>query len=128
MSRTIPILDKYCDHTLIHTGQNYDERLNKIFFEDLGIRAPNVVLDCASSNVAEAISKVIYQSDQVFAEKKPEALLILGDTNSTLAAISAKRRKIPIFHMEAGNRCFDLRVPEEINRKIVDHISDVNMP
>ncbi|AJE35675.1 non-hydrolyzing UDP-N-acetylglucosamine 2-epimerase [Aeromonas hydrophila] len=128
LSRTIAKLDEFCDHTLVHTGQNYDYELNQIFFDDLGIRSPDVFLECAGSSAAETMAQVISKSDKVFAELKPDALLILGDTNSALAAISAKRKKIPIFHMEAGNRCFDLRVPEEINRKIVDHISDVNMP
>lgn len=128
LSRTIAKLDEFCDHTLVHTGQNYDYELNQIFFDDLGIRAPDVFLECAGGSAAETMAQVISKSDKVFAEFKPEAILILGDTNSALAAISAKRKKIPIFHMEAGNRCFDLRVPEEINRKIVDHISDVNMP
>lgn len=128
LSRTIAKLDEFCDHTLVHTGQNYDYELNQIFFDDLGIRAPDVFLECAGGSAAETMAQVISKSDKVFAELKPDALLILGDTNSALAAISAKRKKIPIFHMEAGNRCFDLRVPEEINRKIVDHISDVNMP
>lgn len=128
LSRTIAKLDKYCDHTLIHTGQNYDYELNQIFFDDLGIRAPDIFLECAGETAADTMAQVISKSDKVFAELKPDALLILGDTNSALSSISAKRRKIPIFHMEAGNRCFDLRVPEEINRKIVDHISDVNMP
>lgn len=128
LSRTIAKLDDFCDHTLVHTGQNYDYELNQIFFDDLGIRTPDVFLECAGGSAAETMAQVISKSDKVFAELKPDALLILGDTNSALAAISAKRKKIPIFHMEAGNRCFDLRVPEEINRKIVDHISDVNMP
>jgi len=128
LSRTIAKLDKYFEHTLIHTGQNYDYELNQIFFDDLGIRAPDVFLECAGETAAETMAQVIAKSDKVFAELKPDALLILGDTNSALSAIPAKRKKIPIFHMEAGNRCFDLRVPEEINRKIVDHISDVNMP
>jgi UDP-N-acetylglucosamine 2-epimerase (non-hydrolysing) len=128
LSRTIAKLDKYCDHILIHTGQNYDYELNQIFFDDLGIRAPDVFLECAGETAADTMAQVISKSDKVFSELQPDALLILGDTNSALSAISAKRRKIPIFHMEAGNRCFDLRVPEEINRKIVDHISDVNMP
>ncbi|WP_282111039.1 non-hydrolyzing UDP-N-acetylglucosamine 2-epimerase [Shewanella algicola] len=128
LSRTIAKLDKYCDHTLAHTGQNYDYELNQIFFDDLGIRAPDVFLECAGCSAAETMAQVISKSDKLFDELKPDAMLILGDTNSALSAISAKRRKIPIFHMEAGNRCFDLRVPEEINRKIVDHISDVNMP
>lgn len=128
LSRTIAKLDQYCEHTLVHTGQNYDYELNQIFFDDLGIRSPDVFLECAGITAADTMAQVISKSDKMFADIKPEALLILGDTNSALAAISAKRKKIPIFHMEAGNRCFDLRVPEEINRKIVDHISDVNLP
>jgi UDP-N-acetylglucosamine 2-epimerase (non-hydrolysing) len=128
LSRTISKLDKYCNHVLVHTGQNYDYELNQIFFDDLGIRSPDIFLECAGKSAADTIAQVIAKSDDMFDEVKPDALLILGDTNSALSAISAKRRKIPIFHMEAGNRCFDLRVPEEINRKIVDHISDVNMP
>jgi len=128
LSRTIEKLDLYCDHTIVHTGQNYDYELNQIFFEDLGMRQPDVFLECAGDTPAETIAQVISKSDLIFQEKQPEALLILGDTNSAMASIAAKRRKIPIFHMEAGNRCFDFRVPEEINRKIVDHISDVNMP
>lgn len=128
LSRIINKLDSYCEHTLVHTGQNYDYELNQIFFDDLEIRPPNIFLECAGSSAAETMAQVISKSDRVFAELKPDAILILGDTNSALSAISAKRKKIPIFHMEAGNRCFDLRVPEEINRKIVDHISDVNLP
>lgn len=128
LSRIIIKLDEFCEHILVHTGQNYDYELNQIFFDDLGIRAPDVFLECAGGSAAETMAQVISKSDKVFADFKPDAILILGDTNSALAAISAKRKKIPIFHMEAGNRCFDLRVPEEINRKIVDHISDVNMP
>lgn len=128
LSRTIAKLDEYTEHTLVHTGQNYDYELNQIFFDDLGIRSPDVFLECAGGSAAETMAQVISKSDKLFENIKPEAVLILGDTNSALAAISAKRKKIPIFHMEAGNRCFDLRVPEEINRKIVDHISDVNMP
>ncbi|MCZ4294808.1 non-hydrolyzing UDP-N-acetylglucosamine 2-epimerase [Vibrio sinaloensis] len=128
LSRTIAKLDIYCEHTLVHTGQNYDYELNQIFFDDLGIRSPDVFLECAGSSAAETMAQVISKSDKLLEELKPDAVLILGDTNSALAAISAKRKKIPIFHMEAGNRCFDLRVPEEINRKIVDHISDVNLP
>ncbi len=128
LSQIIEKLDDHCEHILAHTGQNYDYELNQIFFEDMGIRAPDVFLECAGGSAAETIAQVISKSDQLFEEHEPEALLILGDTNSALSAISAKRRKIPIFHMEAGNRCFDLRVPEEINRKIVDHISDINMP
>jgi UDP-N-acetylglucosamine 2-epimerase (non-hydrolysing) len=128
LSRAITKLDKYCEHTLVHTGQNYDYELNQIFFDDLGIRAPDVFLECAGKSAADTMAQVIAKSDEMFAQVAPDALLILGDTNSALSAVSAKRRKIPIFHMEAGNRCFDMRVPEEINRKIVDHISDINMP
>ncbi|MEZ9424134.1 non-hydrolyzing UDP-N-acetylglucosamine 2-epimerase [Vibrio lentus] len=128
LSRTINKLDAYTDHILVHTGQNYDYELNQIFFDDLGIRSPDIFLECAGNTAAETMAQVISKSDKLFEEIKPEAVLILGDTNSALSAISAKRKKIPIFHMEAGNRCFDLRVPEEINRKIVDHISDVNLP
>ncbi|EGR2083261.1 UDP-N-acetylglucosamine 2-epimerase (non-hydrolyzing) [Vibrio cholerae] len=128
LSRTIAKLDQYCEHILVHTGQNYDYELNQIFFDDLGIRSPDRFLECAGASAAETMAQVISKADKLFEEIKPDAVLILGDTNSALSAIPAKRKKIPIFHMEAGNRCFDLRVPEEINRKIVDHISDVNMP
>ena len=128
LSRVIDKLDKFCDHTLVHTGQNYDYELNQIFFDDLGIRAPDIFLECAGRNAADTMAQVINAADKIFRELEPEAILILGDTNSSMASISAKRLQIPIFHMEAGNRCFDLRVPEEINRKIVDHISDVNLP
>ncbi|MBC2764909.1 MAG: UDP-N-acetylglucosamine 2-epimerase (non-hydrolyzing) [Desulfosarcina sp.] len=128
LSRVIAVLDRYVEHILVHTGQNYDFELNEVFFQDLEIRKPDYFLDAAGKNAAETIGKTIIKIDPVLEKEKPEALLILGDTNSCLAAISAKRRKIPIFHMEAGNRCFDQRVPEEINRKIVDHISDINMP
>ncbi|WP_238388923.1 UDP-N-acetyl glucosamine 2-epimerase [Roseimaritima ulvae] len=124
----IAALDDAFDHVLIHTGQNYDYELNEVFFEDLGIRAPDVFLDAAGSNAAVTIGQVISKADQAFAELNPQAMLVLGDTNSCLSALAGKRRKIPVFHMEAGNRCFDQRVPEEINRKIVDHISDINMP
>lgn len=127
LSRTIAKLDQYCEHTLVHTGQNYDYELNAIFFEELGIRKPDVFLDAAGDNPAQTIGNIISQIDEVFMSYQPEAVLLLGDTNSSLAAISAKRRKIPIFHMEAGNRCFDEVVPEEINRKIVDHIADINL-
>lgn len=127
LSLTIGKLDRYCDHHLVHTGQNYDYELNQIFFEDLGIRAPDSFLDAAGATAAETIGKVIIAADRVMAEVRPEALLILGDTNSCLAAIAAKRRRIPIFHMEAGNRCFDQRVPEETNRRIVDSIADINL-
>lgn len=128
LSCTIAKLDEFCEHVLVHTGQNYDYELNQIFFEDLGIRAPDIFLECAGATAAETMAQVISKADVMFADVQPEAVLILGDTNSAMAAIPAKRKKIPIFHMEAGNRCFDMRVPEEINRKIVDHISDVNMP
>jgi UDP-N-acetylglucosamine 2-epimerase len=127
LSRVMVELDKYFDHTIVHTGQNYDYELNEVFFADLGIRRPDYFLEVAGNNAAETIGNVIALSDKAFEKFQPDALLILGDTNSCLSAISAKRRKIPIFHMEAGNRCFDLRVPEEINRKIVDHISDINL-
>ena len=127
LSRVIEKLDTYCDHTLVHTGQNYDYELNQVFFDDLGIRKPDVFLGAAGSTPAQTIGKIITDIDVVYEKHQPEALLILGDTNSALAAIPAKRRKIPIFHMEAGNRCFDVLVPEEINRKIVDHIADINL-
>ncbi len=127
LSRVIHELDKHISHVLVHTGQNYDFELNGIFFEELGIRRPDYYLDAVGESVAQTIGNVIAKSDEVFARELPDAVLLLGDTNSCLAAIGAKRRKIPIFHMEAGNRCFDLRVPEEINRRIVDHISDINM-
>ena len=128
LSRVIAALDRHFDHVLIHTGQNYDYELNDIFFEDLELKKPDIFLGAAGKSAAETIGLVISRADQAFSEVNPDAVLILGDTNSCLAAIAAKRRKIPIFHMEAGNRCFDQRVPEEINRKIVDHISDINMP
>lgn len=127
LSRVIPVLDAHCDHILAHTGQNYDYELNEIFFTDLSIRKPDHFLDAAGASSAETIGNVIARADQLLREEAPEAVLILGDTNSSLAAIAAKRLKIPVFHMEAGNRCFDQRVPEEINRKIVDHISDINL-
>jgi UDP-N-acetylglucosamine 2-epimerase len=127
LSRVIAALDRYVDHILIHTGQNYDYELNEIFFEDLEIRKPDYFLEAAGRSAAETIGNVIARSDEVLGKVQPDALLVLGDTNSCLAAIAAKRRKIPVFHMEAGNRCFDERVPEEINRKIVDHISDINL-
>lgn len=127
LSRVIAKLDAYCDHTLVHTGQNYDYELNEVFFQELGIRRPDAFLNAAGASAAETIGKVIIAADQEFARHQPEALLVLGDTNSALAAIAAKRRKIPIFHMEAGNRCFDFRVPEEINRRIVDQVSDINL-
>lgn len=127
LSMTIAELDRHCEHILVHTGQNYDYELNEVFFSDLGIRKPDVFLSAAGNTAAETIGQVVIESDKVMAQYEPEALLILGDTNSCLAAIAAKRRKIPIFHMEAGNRCFDFRVPEEINRRIVDHTSDINL-
>jgi UDP-N-acetylglucosamine 2-epimerase (non-hydrolysing) len=128
LSRVIAALERHMDHVLIHTGQNYDYELNGIFFEDLEIRKPDFFLKAAGKSAAETIGTVIAKSDEVFGKVQPDAMLVLGDTNSCLAAIAAKRRKIPVFHMEAGNRCFDERVPEEINRRIVDHISDINMP
>jgi len=127
LSRVIARLDQYTDHILVHTGQNYDYELNGIFFTDLGIRKPDHFLGAAGANAAETIGQLIIKIDPLLAEVQPDALLVLGDTNSCLAAIPAKRRQIPIFHMEAGNRCFDQRVPEETNRRIVDHISDINM-
>ncbi len=127
LSRVMLKLDQHVDHILVHTGQNYDYELNEIFFHDLEVRKPDHFLDAAGANAAETIGNLIIKVDQVLEQEKPEALLVLGDTNSCLAAIPAKRRKIPIFHMEAGNRCFDQRVPEETNRKIVDHISDINL-
>jgi len=127
LARVMAALDKYCDHVLIHTGQNYDYELNQIFFDDLGIRKPDHFLNAAGATGAETIGNVIIAVDRVLAEVQPEALLVLGDTNSCMAVIPAKRRKIPTFHMEAGNRCFDMRVPEEINRRIVDHTADINL-
>jgi len=127
LSRVMAKLDEHCAHTLIHTGQNYDYELNQIFFEDLGIRKPDHFLDAAGASAAETIGKVIIAVDRVLDTVRPDALLVLGDTNSCLAVLPAKRRKIPVFHMEAGNRCFDQRVPEEINRRIVDHTADVNL-
>ncbi|MEH6949974.1 UDP-N-acetylglucosamine 2-epimerase (non-hydrolyzing) [Nitrobacter sp. NHB1] len=127
LSRVIAVLDRHCDHILVHTGQNYDYELNQIFFDDLGVRKPDHFLDSAGSNAAETIGNVIAKVDRVFSEIKADAMLVLGDTNSCLAVIPAKRRRIPVFHMEAGNRCFDQRVPEEINRRIVDHIADINL-
>ncbi len=128
LSRVIAALDRHFDHVLIHTGQNYDYELNQIFFEDLGIRKPDHYLDAAGETGAETAGQVISRVDKVLRDVRPDAVLILGDTNSCLAAYSAKRLKIPVFHMEAGNRCFDDRVPEEINRRIIDHCSDILMP
>ncbi|GAB2579576.1 non-hydrolyzing UDP-N-acetylglucosamine 2-epimerase [Nitrincola alkalisediminis] len=127
LSRVIAKLDAHCEHILVHTGQNYDYELNEIFFQDLGIRKPDYFLSAAGATGAQTIGNVIIKVDQVLAEVNPEALLVLGDTNSCMAVLPAKRRKIPTFHMEAGNRCFDMRVPEEINRRIVDHTADINM-
>lgn len=127
LSRVMAKLDQYCDHIIVHSGQNYDYELNEIFFLDLGIRKPDYFLGAAGKNASETIGKIIISVDEVFEKEKPDAMLVLGDTNSCLAALPAKRRKIPIFHMEAGNRCFDQRVPEETNRRIVDSISDVNL-
>lgn len=127
LSRILEKLDQYCDHILVHTGQNYDYELNEIFFEDLGVRRPDHFLEAAGSNAAETIGNVIISVDKLLERERPDALLVLGDTNSCTAVIPAKRRKIPTFHMEAGNRCFDMRVPEEINRRIVDHTADVNL-
>jgi len=127
LSRVIAELDQNVNHILVHTGQNYDYELNEIFFKELEIRKPDYFLNAVGETVAQTIGNVISKADELLDQVKPDAVLILGDTNSALSAISAKRRKIPVFHMEAGNRCFDQRVPEEINRKIVDHISDINM-
>ena len=129
LSRVLALLDVHCDHVLVHTGQNYDYELNQIFFDDLGMRKPDFFLNSAegSTGVANTIGNLITAVDDVLAQVQPEAMLVLGDTNSCLSVISAKRRKIPIFHMEAGNRCFDQRVPEETNRRIVDHTADVNL-
>lgn len=128
LSETIKKLDKFTNHILVHTNQNYDYELNKIFFEGLGLRDPDYSLDVKADSIGEQIGKILIQTEKVMVEEKPEAMLILGDTNSALSCIVAKRLKIPVFHMEAGNRCFDDRVPEEINRRIVDHTSDINLP
>jgi len=128
LSRVIAELDKIVNHILVHTGQNYDFELNEVFFRDLGVRKPNYFLEAVGDSTAETIGNIIAKSDKVFEKENPDAVLLYGDTNSCLAVISAKRRQIPIFHMEAGNRSFDQRVPEELNRKIVDHLSDINMP
>ena len=127
MSRVIAELDKQVNHVLVHSGQNYDYELNQVFFDDLNIRKPDYFLDAKGETAAKAIANVISKADEVFAQEDPDALLLYGDTNTCLAVISAKRRKIPVFHMEAGNRCFDERVPEELNRKVLDHLSDINM-
>lgn len=127
LSRVMARLDEYTEHVLVHTGQNYDYELNGVFFKDLGVRHPDHFLEAAGAGAAETIGQILIRLDPILEQERPDALLILGDTNSCLAAINAKRRKIPIFHMEAGNRCFDQRVPEETNRRIVDHTSDVNL-
>jgi UDP-N-acetylglucosamine 2-epimerase len=127
LSRVMTVLDNYCDHLIVHTGQNYDYELNQIFFDDLKLRKPDHFLNAAGKSGAETIGKVVIAVDKILADETPDAMLVLGDTNSCMAVIPAKRRKIPIFHMEAGNRCFDMRVPEEINRKIVDHTADINL-
>ena len=128
LSEVMKELDRYVDHLVVHTGQNYDYELNQIFFEDLNVRKPDIFLEAVKGSPSETIGDIIAKADRVFDEEKPDALLIYGDTNSCLSVIPAKKRKIPIFHMEAVNRCFDQRVPEEINRKIVDHLSDINLP
>ncbi|MCX7187250.1 MAG: UDP-N-acetylglucosamine 2-epimerase (non-hydrolyzing) [Methylophilales bacterium] len=127
MSRVIAEFDKHTKHVLVHTGQNFDYELNQVFFEDLGIRKPDYFLEAVGSNAAQTIARVIEKADEVLEQEQPDALLLYGDTNSCLSVIAAKRRKIPVFHMEAGNRCFDQRVPEELNRKVLDHLSDINM-
>lgn len=127
MSRVIAEFDRHTQHVLVHTGQNYDYELNQIFFDDLGIRKPDHFLAAVGENAAQTIGQVIIKSDAVMAQENPDAVLLYGDTNSCLAVLSAKRRKIPVFHMEAGNRCFDERVPEELNRKVLDHLSDINL-
>ena len=127
LSRVMAALDEHCDHVLVHTGQNYDYELNQVFFDDLGVGKPKHFLNAAQGGAAQTIGNIIGGIDKVLEEEAPEALLVLGDTNSCLSVIAAKRRKIPIFHMEAGNRCFDMRVPEETNRRIVDHTSDINL-
>jgi UDP-N-acetylglucosamine 2-epimerase (non-hydrolysing) len=128
LSRVMAALDRHVEHVIVHTGQNYDYELNQVFFDDLEIRKPDMFLEAAGASAIETIGNTLIKADQAMEEHKPDAVLILGDTNSCLSAISAKRRKIPIFHMEAGNRCFDQRVPEEVNRRIVDHTADINMP
>ncbi|MCU8297440.1 UDP-N-acetylglucosamine 2-epimerase (non-hydrolyzing) [Vibrio vulnificus] len=127
LSRVLAKLDEHCEHILVHTGQNYDFELNEVFFKDLGVRKPDYFLNAAGKNAAETIGQVIIKVDEVLEKVQPEAMLVLGDTNSCISALPAKRRKVPIFHMEAGNRCFDQRVPEETNRRIVDHTSDINL-
>lgn len=128
LSRVMPAFDAAFEHVIVHTGQNYDHELNGIFFEEMRLRAPDHVLEAAADSPGEAIGRIIIAADRVIASERPDALLVLGDTNSCLAVIPAKRRRVPVFHMEAGNRCFDERVPEEINRRIVDHTADINLP
>jgi len=128
LSRVMAALDRYMTQVIVHTGQNYDYELNQVFFEDLELRKPDYFLEAAGKTACETVGQIFARVDEVLAKEAPDALLVLGDTNSCLAAYPAKRRKIPVFHMEAGNRCFDQRVPEEINRKIIDHISDINLP
>jgi UDP-N-acetylglucosamine 2-epimerase len=127
MSRVIAEFDRHTQHILVHTGQNYDYELNQVFFDDLGIRKPDYFLEAAGENAAQTIGQVIIKSDAVMKKEQPDAVMLYGDTNSCLSVIAAKRRKIPVFHMEAGNRCFDQRVPEELNRKVLDHLSDINL-
>ena len=127
LSRVMAVLDTCVDHAIVHTGQNYDYELNEVFFRELGIRRPDHFLDAAGETASETVGNILIRADAVLAKHKPDALLVLGDTNSCLAVYPAKRRRVPIFHMEAGNRCFDFRVPEEVNRRIVDHISDINL-
>jgi UDP-N-acetylglucosamine 2-epimerase len=127
MSRVIAEIEKHTKHVLVHTGQNYDHQLNQIFFDELEIRKPDYFLEAACPNPAQTIARVIEKSDEVMATEQPDAVLLYGDTNSCLSVLSAKRRKIPVFHMEAGNRCFDQRVPEELNRKVLDHLADINL-
>ena len=127
MSRVIAEFDQHTEHVLVHTGQNYDYGLNQVFFDDLGIRKPDHFLEAVGENAAQTIARVIEKSDEVMEKEAPDAVMLYGDTNSCLSVISAKRRKIPVFHMEAGNRCFDQRVPEELNRKVLDHLSDINL-
>ncbi|RYD25344.1 MAG: UDP-N-acetylglucosamine 2-epimerase (non-hydrolyzing), partial [Lysobacteraceae bacterium] len=128
LSRVMAKLDRHVEHVVVHTGQNYDYELNQIFFDELGIRSPDHFLNAAGGTAAETIGAIIARADALIASEKPDAVLVLGDTNSCLAVIPARRRRVPVFHMEAGNRCFDDRVPEEINRRIVDHSADINMP
>ena len=128
LSRVMAVLDRHTDHIVVHTGQNYDHELNQVFFDDLALRPPDHYLGAAGATAAETIGQVIIAVDRILGDVGPDAVLILGDTNSCLAAIPAKRRHVPVFHMEAGNRCFDMRVPEEINRRIVDHVADINLP